>query len=72
MLTLIEKAIHGETALHVAFASDKADCVRYLLTSGARMDLSDRCVTNHDIVQLHRHIFNAGSKFCRRTSPGLP
>jgi len=36
------KAIHGETAVHVAFASDKADCVRYLLSAGANVDGGDR------------------------------
>ena len=44
VLTITEKAIHGETAVHVAFASDKADCVRYLLSAGANVDGGDRCI----------------------------
>lgn len=41
-MTLREQAIHGETALHLAFAADRDDCVRYLLSAGANMDIVDR------------------------------
>ncbi len=42
------KAIHGETALHVAFAADREDCVRHLLAAGAKTDVLDRYSMNEN------------------------
>jgi ankyrin repeat protein len=41
-MTASEQAIHGETALHLAFAADRDDCVRYLLSAGADVEIKDR------------------------------
>jgi hypothetical protein len=76
-LSSTQQAIHGETALHVAFASDKAHCVRYLLSAGARMDASDRCVSfsRLKIEQLIISLTvrsNAGFNCCRGAWLGHP
>ena len=51
-MTAHSQAIHGETALHLAFAADRDDCVRYLLSAGADIEIKDRhvrfkCVAVH-------------------------